>query len=423
MQDIFIANGSQEAGKSQASFALKDVILATQHNHPDARFHPHVLVETPEYVIAQIDPAPYGIWTTVDGTGTKPELAERLYEITQDPRVFEGLAHDVVAMIDGDEARFGRFMVGIANVLDVNTATDTKLISALARGLKNACDTAHVALLNGETAELGHRTSGYGETRLNWNAMGVSLVVPDKLLLGDRLVPGQPIVAFREEGIRSNGLTKAREILETGYLLAHGFHSKDEYVVSWLAAHGFTGDLSQVGVLRDLFGHDPREQILPPWHAFYPHITRQLLASSKIYGPVLYEAQGGVDGARNVDMIAAAHISGGGVPEKAKRMVQARGLGAHIDAIFPEPVGIQSLLAQVSSFPAEAQDRLGVTERTASQTWNRGIGFLVATANREEAEKLVAIAAGQGIEAGIAGEIIPEQKIIFRGETWEHEVR
>ena len=65
------------------------------------------------------------------------------------------MAHDTMAMIKGDEDRFGRFLLGVAEVVDWNTAENIDIVCALARGLKQAADLGRFAVINGETAELG----------------------------------------------------------------------------------------------------------------------------------------------------------------------------------------------------------------------------------------------------------------------------
>lgn len=361
--------------KGQASLTLGDVIRQTANNYPDPRFRPKIYEKTPYYTIAGIDPSPYSFWVTVDGIGTKPELAERLYtesmlQGSPTPEVYEGLPFDLLAMIDGDEARFGRYMVGVTNVLDVTSAGNIDVIHAMARGLKAACDEGGFALLNGETAELGYRTSGYGKTRLNWNAFGISIVNPEKLLMGKELAPGQLVVALCEKSIRSNGVSKARAILEIYYLLHQGLQSKQEYVEHKLKEHGIIFDATKINigdVLTEIFGHDAMEQVLPPWHTINPDITRQLLWPSRLYGPIMYEAQGKIDEPRNVKMVAAAHISGGGVPEKGKRMVESKKLGLAVDAIFPDPEGVTSLLSIAKGFPEEVKQRVKIDDRLACE--------------------------------------------------------
>lgn len=409
--------------KGKASLTFADVIWQTRDNYPDPRFRPRIYERTPLYTIAGIDPSPYSFWVTADGIGTKPELAERLTtDVPDDPRVWEGLPFDVLAMIDGDEARFGRYLVGVAEIVDMNTAGDKSVVNALARGLKAACDEGQFALLNGETAELGYRTSGYGKTRINWNAVGVSVVNPDKLILGKNLKPGQPIVAFREKSIRSNGLSKARLILETAYLLWHGINSKETFVRDRFADHGVIFDVETMGnILTEIFGHEALEQVLLPWHEMYPATTKELLLPSRIYGPAIREAQGKIDEPPRVKIVAAAHITGGGVPEKAKRMVESKGLGVALNTVFPDPSPVRALLELAGSFPEDVKKKIKIDNRIASEQWNRGVGFLAVTEDLDEAKKMVGIAESMNYEAAIAGEIIDKPEIHWRGNVWQYQ--
>ena len=413
--------------KGSASLTLGEVVRQTANNFPDSRFHPHIYEQTPYYTIAGIDPRPYSIWPTADGIGTKPELAEKLYahSILQGyakPELFESLAFDVMAMIESDEARFGRYMVGAANIIDVNSAEDTEVVGALARGLKRAADEGGFAILNGETAELGYRSSGYGDTRVNWNAVGISLVNPDKLILGKELEAGQPIVAFREQSIRSNGLTRARAILEADYFAKQGYDEKREYVLDTLAKRGISSSNGAdiVNILSEHMGHDFLEQVLPPWHTLRPNVVLELLKPSTLYGPVIQKAQGRIDGPREVGMVAAAHISGGGVPEKAKRMVENKGLGVEIFSEFSDPDGVKSLMEIANNLPEKVRERLNINERTASEQWNRGIGFLVVTPNIAEADALVELSARNGREAAVVGHVINVPEIHWRGNVWKY---
>lgn len=423
--------------KGQASLTFADVIIQTQDNFPDPRYRPHYYLNTGQYHLGGINSHPYRIWVTADGIGTKPELAERLCEMYEasDYSHFESLALDTFAMIESDEARWGRLLLGIVQIVDTNTATP-EMIAALARGCKRACDQGRFALLNGETAELGYRVSGYGRSRVNWNAVGVSLVVPDKLILGQNLEVGQPIVVLRETSIRSNGLTKARQILEAAYIKAMGAPSKEDLIADMISEglEDIEPSLDQyfeiddnipihplrkiLAVLSGALGHDMVEQVLLPWHDLYPEVAQELLRPSTLYGRLINEVRGWVDGRELVDITAAAHISGGGVPEKVKRMVEVKRLGAYIEPKFPDPRGVEILLQIAHSLPDEGQDL--IDDRTACQQWNRGIGFVVAVKSQRDAYILIDEAEHMGYEAAIAGKILEEPKIEFRGHTWTY---
>lgn len=406
--------------KGEASLTMHDVIKRTSDFFPDSRFRPKVIRETSHYTIAEINPAPYGFWPTGDGIGTKPEMAERLFTSDGNPDNFRSLAHDVLSMVKSDEDRFGRLMVGVVEIIDINSAKP-EVISSMAEGVYDCAKEGRFAVLNGETAELGYRTSGYGDTHVNWNAVGISIVNPAKLILGESLKPGQPIVAFREKSIRSNGLTRARAIVEQRYLLKNTpYKTKAEYVADYMRKNGFLGGEEYVlKKLDELFGHDVLEQVLLPWHTVDPDIARLLKEPSNIYGTVMYDAQGGVDGPRRVDLVAAAHISGGGVPEKGKRMVEPYGLGLSLDHVFPDPGAVTKLM-ELDGLNEEKTGKALINDRSAYEQWNRGIGFLVVTADDASANELVRIANSQNIEAAIPGRVIDKPEIQIGGHVWTY---
>src|ERR1051325_3946941 len=89
-----------------------------------------------------------------DGVGTKIELAERL----NDHRT---IAFDLFAMVCDDAAINGAEPLLVASVLDFSRLS-TDVVAQLAHGLVNAAKVARVCVINGETAELGARVSGFG---------------------------------------------------------------------------------------------------------------------------------------------------------------------------------------------------------------------------------------------------------------------
>ncbi len=395
--------------KGRASFTLGDVIVQTRENFPDPRFRPQVFLDTPQYHLYGINPSPYSIWVGADGIGTKPEFYERIQN-------FRGVPRDAIAMAVDDDARFGRFTLGVVEVLDTNNATDGGVIGQIAQGLKETCDDGGFALLNGETAELGYRSPGYGKTHVNMNVVSVSLINPDKLILNDRLEPGHILTAVKEPSIRSNGLTMARKILDADYLYHHGYESKLDYInANYQIPMRVLKDESY---MESVFGYNIIEQTLLPWHEIHPEIVEQIATPSTLYTRLMYEALGGVNGEKQVDITGAAHISGGGIPEKGKRMVETTGLGLHVITPFSEPQAITSLLDLARNLPNEGTDL--IDDQRACMQWNRGIGFLVATRNIEDSVRFIEIAENLGYQAMFAGKVIEERAIKFKGYTWTY---
>lgn len=370
--------------KIQASTIFGDVLKHTADNFPIARYRPQFKSITGFYKPGVLDTSPYGTWPTADGIGTKPELAERLYDQNRNPEVFGTLPFDLYAMIDGDAARSGMQLLGIVQEFQFNKV-NLDVVNVLAQGCKKACEAGRFALLNGETAQLGKKVGGYGETRINMGAVGTCLVIPEKMITGESLKPGQPIVAFRESSIRSNGLTLAKQIMENVYLQSH------EIVTEPI-----------------------------PWHLDFPELTKELLRPSLLYGKVINEAQGWGDQAKKIEITGAAHITEGGVPGKLKRLLEPWGLGAHLthyEGIFPDPRGIQELLKLAATLPSGEQL---ISDRLACETWNRGIGFIAVTKTFRDANLLRVTANSMGYHTATIGIITNDPVIEWRGHTWEY---
>src|SRR6185436_5623522 len=163
-----------------------------------------------------------------------------------------------------------------------------------------------------------------------------------------RLAPGQPVVGLRERNIRSNGLTDVRAILDQAYLQREmGVADRRRGIAAYIRsqmAHALPED--QILAVLDAQPNATRdhEQILLPWHTAFQDLTTKLQAPSTIYAPLIYEAQGGVDGERRIPLVDCTHVSGGGSPLKARRMVENQGDGVNLEAIFPDPEGVEELI-------------------------------------------------------------------------------
>ena len=112
---------------------------------------------------------------------------------------------------------------------------------------------------------------------------------------------------------------------------------------------------------------------------------------------------GGYDREPRADVKAVAHITGGGMPEKLKRMLAPSGLGANIFNAFEPGKAIQIF------------QKLGnVDDEEAYKTWNMGNGMIIAT---ETPERVIEIANEHKIQAKIVGYTAdsPELSIDSRG--------
>ncbi|HRG94658.1 MAG TPA: AIR synthase-related protein [Polyangiaceae bacterium] len=280
------------------------------------------------------------IASTTDGVGTKVEIAERT-------RIYDTLAFDLVAMVVDDLAAAGASPVALTNVLDVDRI-DVPTVDALMRGLAGAAVAADVAVTGGEIAELGSRVGGFGEgMHFNWCATAIGHYPEGREpLTGANVRPGDALVALESPGFRSNGFSLLR------------------------------------GTLQRAFGDD--------WHdAPGPGATWGELAllPSVIYAPLVESLL-----AAGVALTGAAHVTGGGVPNKLGRVLRATGLGAHLTSPCEPP-----------PYVLEAQ-RLGdIDDASAYRAWNMGQGFLLVVRPEAVGDALAACAARGivGREAGV----------------------
>ena len=350
--------------------------------------------------------------------GTKIELAERTGR-------YDTVAHDLVAMIADDSVRNGVEPVLILSVLDasalaLNGKPYLEEARQLAKGYIAAAKDANVAIINGETAELGRRVGGFGSApymdeqahrfivahfngdnwegiralcdylgeqdmekkkdllsrmgqeeiefikrmeslrtlNFNWSGTAIGFAREDRLITGQGIVPGESIVGLREIGFRSNGLSLVRK------------------------------------VLRDAYGED--------WHLQLLHgktLGETVLQPSQIYTQTVVDMFGGYEGEEKVHISGIAHITGGGIPEKLGRILALsnRGLGVVIDNPFIVP-----------HIMRHVQQQGKVPDREAYRSWNMGHGMLIVT---PDPLKAISVALEHGIDAKKVGHVTEDSTI------------
>ncbi len=296
---------------------------------------------------------PQRIGVTSDGIGTKIELAERTAS-------YHSLAFDLLAMVADDLIAAGIEPSNVANILDVDRL-DASVVSQLMQGLEAAAAEAGVAIVGGEIAELGSRVGGYGPgMHFNWTATALGVPLPG---FGGQVSAGDTLVAVASDGLRSNGFSLARAILSR----VHGEHWHETL---WQGKS---------------------------WGAW-------LLTPSRIYCRHLVAAH-----EAGIQLKAVAHITGGGLPSKLRRILPS-GCGAVLDELFPPQDWVLAL-----------QRLGGVADAEAYRCWNMGNGLCVVA---EDPAGLVAFLAERGLQARPAGRVEVGNSLRLKnlgaeaGEAW-----
>jgi phosphoribosylformylglycinamidine cyclo-ligase len=217
-------------------------------------------------------------------------------------------------------------------------------VAAIVSGVAAGCAQAGCALLGGETAEHpGHL--GPDDFDLAGAATGV--VEADELLGPDRVRPGDSVIAMASSGLHSNGFSLVRMILDRA---------------------GLALDAELPGLARP--------------------IGEELLVPARIY------ARDCLWLARQCDVHAYAHITGGGLAANLARVLPS-GAAAVIDRGNWRPPPVFGVLA--------ASGR--VTRDEMERVFNMGIG-MVAVVAAEAADQAVGLLTARGVPAWLAGEVI-----------------
>jgi phosphoribosylformylglycinamidine cyclo-ligase len=288
-----------------------------------------------------------------DGVGTKIEIAERVGR-------HDTIAFDLFAMVCDDAAVRGGIPIVIGSVLDVRSLSQKnngiEVLRQIANGYIAAAESADVAVINGELAELGTRIAGFGDFNYTWSAGVLWVAQESKLLTGSKIQNGDTVIALREHGFRSNGLSLVRKVFS--------------------------------------------EKLGSNWHQYNlngKNLGELVLTPSIIYSKIISAFRENLSSPDD-DIHAIAHITGGGIPEKIGRMLQPTGLGMNIDNLFPPCDAMQF-----------CQEAGTISDAEMYRTCNMGNGMFIVTSSPEI---LLAHFAQHRLEAKIAGKIIAEKNIV-----------
>lgn len=295
-----------------------------------------------------------------DGIGTKVVLIDAAENYGYGAR-------DVFAMTGGDITRYGGKPLIFLNVLDVATLgkAGTKTNEAcrqLICGLGAVAREQQVVCYRGETAELSVCVTSENpeaNVKFNWAGCMIGAFLPDRVITGETLAPQQVVVALRETGCRSNGISAVRGALRTRF--GEQWWRAEE-------AQAWIKQAAQPSTLYDLFLAD-----MNGW-------------TNPISKP-------------RVRMHLIAHISGGGIVDKFGKDVLFRyGLSAKLTNLFPPP----DILRKVVEWT-------GMESRETYQTFSSGNGALIVV-DADSMGTLIEQARRYGIQAQACGLIKKSDK-------------
>jgi phosphoribosylformylglycinamidine cyclo-ligase len=274
--------------------------------------------------------------TSTDGVGTKVVIAQRLGR-------YDTVGVDLVAMVADDLVACGAEPLFLTDYLACGVLIPER-VAAIVSGVADGCARAGCALLGGETAEHpGHL--GPDDFDLAGAATGV--VEADGLLGQDRVLAGDVVIAMASSGVHANGFSLVRMVL------------------------------SQAGL--DL-------------EATLPELGRPL--GEELLEPTRIYAQDCLALARECDVHAYAHITGGGFAANLARVLPTQ-TAAVLDRATWCPPPVFGVLAARGQVPGEEMERV----------FNMGVGMAAVVA-ADTADQAVRLLAERGVPAWPVGEVV-----------------
>lgn len=217
-------------------------------------------------------------------------------------------------------------------------------VAEIVKGVADGCVMSECALIGGETAE---HPGLMPFDEYDVAGFCVGLADKPKMIDGSKLKAGDVLVALRSSGVHSNGFSLVRKVF----------------------------DINENTINNT-----------------YPELDKTLgetlLTPTKIYVKPLFALM------KEVEVKAVSHITGGGFYENIPRMLND-GLSAKINKSAVPVLPIFDLIQRVG----------GISEHDMFNTFNMGVGMLVAV-SKDEADKALEVLKANGEDAVIIGEVV-----------------
>jgi len=292
-----------------------------------------------------------------DGNGTKTI-------ITSAAGTHFDSAADFLAMTGGDMTRYGcmgLIVINDLNVASIGTSVDDptfvaakKLMDGLGVYTKNQCYVS----FSGETAEMNACIGSEDQNsvlKYIWAAVMIGVMNPDKLILGDKIKPGDRVV-FLKECIRANGVSLLRRGLRHRY-------GDDWYSNPSAEARAAVLEAATPSTLYDKF--------LARMNGWQTHDFQPIVKAHGI-----------------------ANLSGGGITSKfGVDLLFKMGFSAELGPLFGPPIVMQNCASD-----------LKVTDKNCYKYWGGGNGTAVIL-NENDVELFISEAREDRIYALDAGSV------------------
>lgn len=228
---------------------------------------------------------------------------------------------------------------------------DPVKVSQIVKGVANGCKQAGCALVGGETAEM---PGFYHDGEYDIAGFSVGIAKKNKVITGKTIKAGDALIGLASSGIHSNGYSLVRKL--------------------------FPAVKEELDKYDDRLGCTYGEMLLTPTRIYVKSI---------------------LDLINNFEIKGIAHITGGGFIENIPRIFST-GLTAEIDTKSYKLPEIFKML----------QDRADISDRKMYNTFNMGIGMVLAV-SQDIAASVVSEAEKLGEKAYIIGKVIEGDELVI----------
>ena len=261
----------------------------------------------------------YALVLCTDGVGTKVRIAEAL-------KKYDTVGIDCIAMNVNDALCVGAEPLAFVDYLAMEDP-DPKITKEIGKGLEKGAKQANISIVGGETADLPDLINGF-----DLAGTCLAYVRKNRIILGNKIQPGDTIIGLSSSGIHSNGYTLARRVVDEAE-----FSYEDEFP-----------------------------------DGLYPGKTigEVMLTPTRIYVKEIIELF------KKIDVHGLAHITGSGVWNIPRLKEKVR-------YVLDDPLEPQPIFAFLQQYG-------NIDDYEMYQIFNMGMGFTVITAE-EDAEETIHI--------------------------------
>lgn len=289
----------------------------------------------------------------IEGVGTKVLIAQLAQK-------YDTIGVDAVAMAVNDVIRSGAKPLAIADNIHAQ-ASEPTLVKEWLKGIIQGANESECPVTGGETGDVAEIIKGIVENAgFDMVVASVGKVDRQKIITGEDIKPGDPIIGLASSGVHSNGITLVRKVL----------------FKQWGGKYNPT-DIPE---------------------GFERELALDVLEPTKIYVKPLLNL------AREVKVKAAVHITGDAFTKFNNLANYSPGIGFEFNNFKPQP--IFGLIQKTA-----AEQGLTITDEEMFKTFNMGWGFGIIV-DKADIDKAMNTLEQDSVNAERIGKVTAKERVV-----------